>query len=105
MKRKMILLLSGIADSSIWTTGISINEKGKIYDTFFQQSDPLKTKIRDKDRTFFKRHLGAFHDKLEIHHDWENDATCFLLTSEEHLKLEKNERMGKMGGMRNEGFC
>ena len=105
MKRKMILLLGGIADNSIWATRIPISEKGKIYDTFFQQSDPLKTKIRNKDRKFFKWHLGASLDKLEIHHDWENGAVCFLLTHREHLKIEKKEGMKKRGGMRNECFC
>ena len=104
MKRKMILLLSGIIDSSIWTVRTPINEKGETYDTYFNQSDPIKTKIRDKDRTFFKKQLNNL-DKLEIHHDWENGATCFLLTHREHLKLEKKERMKKKGGMINEGFC
>lgn len=59
-----------------------------------------------KERQYLKRHYRGirrssdrlwFHEKLpmsflqgkEIHHDWENGETCYLLEIEKHKELHK----------------
>lgn len=47
--------------------------------------DRKKVNIRWMDRWYFKRVLSeAMYNQYEIHHDWDNNATCYLFTPWKH---------------------
>ena len=49
-----------------------------------------KGPLRHKDRMWFIYHLGKeYMLKYEVHHEWQNKATCYLLTPKEHRRRDK----------------
>ena len=47
--------------------------------------DRKKVNIRWMDRWWFKKKLPKeMYDRYEIHHDWDNGATCYLFTPLKH---------------------
>lgn len=85
-KRKTVVLAAGRLEGEKWDIRERVTPEGIILDSqiYIEGRDPS---IRDKDKHWFDFHLGDFMKGKEIHHDWENDAVCYVLSPGEHRGL------------------
>ena len=84
--RKTLVLAAGRIEGEKWDIRVRVSSKGRIHNSwiYIEGRDPS---IRDKDKHWFDFHLGDFMKGKEIHHDWENDAVCYVLSPGEHRGL------------------
>ena len=89
LKRKSVYILGGSEEGEAWYLRVEITENGHVHGAYFKYPERFKSRIRDNDRRWFKKHCTPIFNKYEIHHDWENGGMCYLVTHEEHKKIHK----------------
>lgn len=91
---KKITLLSGCFLGFYWRIRLSVRQNGSFHakgniSVMGKRYDKFE-RVRRSDRTFFNRHIGAKYMKgKQIHHDWRNGATCYLLEAKNHILIHR----------------
>ena len=100
MSEKGFSLISGTEDGVHWSYRISIHSNG----TFRGKGvfsivkgrgkwNKMKDSLRAKDRLWVYRNIpSSIHWHTEIHHNWANNGTMYLLTKGEHILKHRRER-------------
>ena len=92
VKEKQIVLAQGSEDGYYYRVVSVIRKSGGFHSTalfhIIGRKLSEKGRIRINDRCWFVRHLGKEYMKgKEVHHEWENNAKCFVLDTKEHRRL------------------
>ena len=98
---KSITLSSGSIDGFVWKIAVrirvngSIKERGPIFTKDrrrYYLQDKEKEKIRRSDRYWVETRIPfSIRNGCEIHHDWENGGTMYLIPKVEHILLHRGK--------------
>ena len=103
MRTKSSTLLFGTEEGWSWNIRVGVYENGTFSTTgasFHLQNqksrhkrDLVKERIRAMDRTWVYRNIpSSIHWHTQIHHDWANNGTMYLLAKGEHILRHRREK-------------
>ena len=81
---KTMVLASGSEEGANWKLKSNVCARMESFAGSFQvhnQEQVRRDRIRNKDRKWFKRHLGnCFMCDQQVHHDWKNGETFYIVS-------------------------